>query len=79
VVGRSPVPTLVCRHRLHLISLTAAPAAGRADKPPVRLAIGGYNLVHWIEGGVSYWAVSDVAVAELESFAQIFRTTPPDR
>jgi anti-sigma factor RsiW len=79
VVGRNPVATLVYRHRLHLISLTAVPAAGRADEAPVRLAIGGYNLVHWIEAAVSYWAVSDMSVADLESFAQLFRVTPPDR
>jgi anti-sigma factor RsiW len=77
VVGRTPAPTLVYRHRLHLISLIAAPAPD-IDLLQVPRAVGGYNLVHWRDEGVSYWAVSDLALTELDEFARLFRTTPPD-
>jgi anti-sigma factor RsiW len=77
VVGRTPMPTLVYRHRLHLISLIAAPAPD-LDLLQAPRAVGGYNLVHWRDEGVSYWAVSDLALAELDEFARLFRTTPPD-
>jgi anti-sigma factor RsiW len=40
--------------------------------------INGYNVVHWTENGVSYWAISDLAVSKLEEFAQLFRTTPAE-
>ncbi|MEA2968074.1 MAG: hypothetical protein QOE78_1335 [Alphaproteobacteria bacterium] len=30
----------------------------------------------WRENGVSYWAVSDLGVGELETFAQLFRKAP---
>jgi anti-sigma factor RsiW len=40
--------------------------------------INGYNLVHWTENGVSYWAISDLALPQLEQFAQLFRTNPAE-
>jgi anti-sigma factor RsiW len=71
VIGRTPVPTLVYRRRQHLISLLAIP--DRKDAAEVRRAIAGYNIVSWSEKGVRYWAVSDVAAADLEAFAKAFR------
>jgi anti-sigma factor RsiW len=79
VVGEVPVPTLVYGHAKHLISVTAVPAPGRTNSPPVPRAVDGYNMYRWIEDGVAYWAVSDVAAADLDKFAELFRTTPPDQ
>jgi anti-sigma factor RsiW len=79
VLGGMPVPTLVYGHRKHLISLTAVPASGRANSAPVSRAVDGYNIYRWVENGVEYWAISDVAAADLEMFAELFRTTPPDQ
>jgi anti-sigma factor RsiW len=79
VVGRTPAATLVYRHRKHLISLTEVPARGRPDSGPVRRSADGYNFVHWTEGGVSYWAVSDIGAGDLDEFAQKFRNTPADQ
>jgi anti-sigma factor RsiW len=79
VVGEVPVPTLVYGHGKHIISLTAVPASGRANSAPVLSAVGGYNMYRWTEDGVAYWAVSDVASADLDKFAELFRTTPPDQ
>jgi anti-sigma factor RsiW len=74
VIGRLPVPTLVYRIRQHLISLTAVPAdARRAPSIGGARAIAGYNIVSWTDNGISYWAVSDVASADLETFAKAFR------
>ncbi|MBO0751980.1 MAG: anti-sigma factor, partial [Bradyrhizobiaceae bacterium] len=71
VIGLTPAPTLVYRVRLHLISVTALPPRDRRTAPPH--AINGYNIVEWTDGGVVYWAVSDVAAPELEAFARAFR------
>ena len=79
VVHRDPVPTLVYRHRKHVISLTAVPAPGKPNVGPQPRTDEGYNLVSWTEGGVNYLAVSDVAAADLSHFVELFRTTPPDR
>jgi anti-sigma factor RsiW len=79
VVERRPVPTLVYRHRKHLISLTATPSPGRPDSSaPIPQAIEGYNVLAWTERGVTYWAVSDVAAPDLARFAELFRSTPAE-
>jgi anti-sigma factor RsiW len=77
VIGGTPVPTLVYRHRQHVISLLAIPASGRGGAAP--RAINGYNLAGWTADGTAYWAVSDLAAADLEKFAQLFRSAPADR
>jgi anti-sigma factor RsiW len=78
VVGQTPVPTLVYRHAQHLISLTEVPAGSRLEVTRTPGTINGYNIVHWTENGVSYWAISDLAASKLEDFAQLFRTTPAE-
>jgi anti-sigma factor RsiW len=79
VVGRTPVPTLVYRHAKHVISLTAVPAAGSANSPLVRRHVEGYNVLRWTDDGVAYWAISDMAAADLDKFAQMFRSAAPDQ
>jgi anti-sigma factor RsiW len=79
VVEGMPVPTLVYGHRKHVISLTAIPASGRANSAPAPHAVDGYSVYRWIEEGVAYWAISDVAPTELGKFAELFRDTPPDQ
>ena len=75
VINQLPVPTLVYRRRQHLISLTELPTGGHFELAPAPRTIGGYNLVRWTEDNKTYWAVSDLNIAELEKFAQLFRTT----
>jgi anti-sigma factor RsiW len=75
VVGRTPVPSLVYRRDKHLISLTAIPDASAAVSKSQ--AVRGYNLIAWTTDGVTYWAVSDLNVSELEAFARLFRDAPP--
>jgi anti-sigma factor RsiW len=70
VIGLTPVPTLVYRARLHVISVTALPLT---DRQAVPRPINGYNLVAWTDGPLVYWAVSDLAAPELGNFAKAFR------
>src|ERR1700678_846135 len=78
VVAQTPVPTLVYRHEKHFISLTEMPAQSRLDSARTPRAISGYNVVHWTENGLSYWAVSDLAPEKLDDFARLFRTPTPE-
>jgi len=78
VIDRRPVPTLVYRHRQHLISLTAVPAPTPLPALPVRAA-DGYNVLRWTDDGVSYWAISDLSLPELTTFEQLFRSNAPDQ
>jgi anti-sigma factor RsiW len=73
VIGRLPVPTLVYRRRQHLISLIAVPEGQAGQAAAARRSIAGYNVLTWTQNGTVYWAVSDVAVADLETFAKAFR------
>jgi len=79
IVNEVPVPTLVYAYRKHLISLTAVPDPGHANSATVLSAANGYNMYRWAEDGVAYWAVSDVASADLDKLVTLFRTTPPDQ
>jgi anti-sigma factor RsiW len=78
VVGTRPVPTLVYRHRQHLISLVAAPIASGAA-PSTRQTIAGYNVLSWRDDDTAYWAVSDLGLTDLEAFAAAFRDPASDR
>lgn len=73
VIGRKPVPTLVYRHRKHLISVTAVPAVEKALAPSLR-KVDGYNVVQWTDDGVDYWAISDLAPGDLDGFVRLFRS-----
>lgn len=74
VVGGDAVPTLVYKKRDHLISLTQLRRA-QEDFPsaPVRREQNGYPTVVWSDGDRSFVAVSDLAPADLASFARAFR------
>jgi anti-sigma factor RsiW len=78
VIGTRPVPTLVYRHRQHLISLFAVPTESimHASGPHV---LAGYNVLRWRDGNTEYWAVSDLGVADLEAFARAFRDDGNER
>jgi len=76
VVGRAAVPTLVYRHNQHLISLTAVPETSASA--PARRTIAGFNVLEWSDSGVRYWAVSDVGMSDLDSFAKAFREAAPE-
>jgi anti-sigma factor RsiW len=56
---------------ISLVAITSVQAA----LPPVRRTVEGYHVVSWMAEGVTYWAVSDVATADLEEFAERFRST----
>jgi anti-sigma factor RsiW len=77
VIGRVPVPTLVYKRRQHLISLSALPAPAAASLTAGPHTIAGYNTLSWTDNGVTYWAVSDVASADLDTFEKAFREATP--
>jgi anti-sigma factor RsiW len=33
----------------------------------------GYNILHWTGGGMTYWAVSNLAADEMRQFADLRR------
>jgi len=71
LIAGQAVPALVYKRRQHVINLFMLPAA-RADRAET-LARRGYNLRHWDEGDLGFWAVTDASPTELAEFEQLFR------
>ena len=68
-----PVAALVYQRHKHLVNLFIWPAtrsSKETEKPAVRQ---GYNLLHWNESGMTFWAVSDLNPVELREFAGLIR------
>ncbi len=70
--GRA-VAALVYRRRAHVINVFVWPSAGTALPTPVAGGDAGHAMLRWAEGGMAFWAVSDLNLAELEEFARLFR------
>ncbi len=69
---------LVYRRRQHVINLFVWPAAGGESEGEVKLlSRRGYNLAHWSEAGLRFWAVSDLNADELAEFARLVRGPAP--
>jgi anti-sigma factor RsiW len=72
-VGDRPVAALVYQRRKHFVNLFIWPSTPDSARGPVPLTRQGYHLIHWTEGGLTYWAVSDLNEKELEQFVQLVR------
>lgn len=70
LAGR-PVAALVYQRRLHVINLMIWPAPGESDRPLTLVTRQGYHLLHWTQGGMSYWAVSDLNENEMKQFVSL--------
>lgn len=68
------VAALVFQRHKHVINLFIWPAAGAVLKPAPVPSIQGYNIVHWADGGMDFWAISDLNEKELLEFGQDFAT-----
>ena len=67
-----PVAGLVFQRRQHVINLFVWPSQAQSGSRLSTFAITGFNIVHWSEAGLTYWAVSDLNAAELRTFAQLY-------
>ncbi len=71
VIGRTPVPVMVYKRRQHTISVTVTDSTDRAIS--TRDVFNGTNVMSWIKGDLTYWAVSDLNPGELTSFAELYQ------
>lgn len=71
-VDHRTVAALVYRRAKHPINLFVFPARG--GDGAVRASVeNGYNILRWTQGGMEYWAISDVNPAELRDFVALVR------
>jgi anti-sigma factor RsiW len=66
-----PVAALVYQRQRHIINLFSWPAPQAGDTPAAIEVRQGYNQIHWTQAGMTYWAVSDLNVDELQAFVQL--------
>jgi anti-sigma factor RsiW len=64
-----PVAALVYQRRKHFINLFIWPST--SDSGPKTVMRQGYNLFHWTQSGMTYWAVSDLNDTELQEFVHL--------
>ncbi len=70
-----PVAALAYEKGKHLINLLIWPErVGAAG--PASAERNGYHLVHWIAGGMAFWAVSDVEEDQLDAFVRDWQRMP---
>jgi anti-sigma factor RsiW len=74
-VGGRPVAVVVYGRRKHVINAYSWPASG-GDTREARDEENGYHTLHWRDGGVEHWLVSDLNPSELAQFAGLLRAAP---
>ena len=76
-IDSEPVAVIVYQRRKHVINLFVAQHLGARHAQTVAESIQGYNLRRWSQGGLNFWAVSDLAGDELDEFVnKIARPVP---
>jgi anti-sigma factor RsiW len=69
-IGGRGVAALVFQRHKHVINLFVWPAKEEDSKAAPVTPSQGYNLIHWSQAGMSFWAVSDLNEKELMEFVQ---------
>ncbi len=72
VAGR-PVAVVVYKRRQHVVNVFIWPSARDERQGPRAVAFQGYHLLRWTRSGLTFWAVSDVNEADLESLARLIQ------
>ena len=70
-VDHRPVAALVYRHRQHVINLFIWPDAKAAGSMQAN-SRQGFNILHWGNAGMAYWAISDLNPADIKTFAETY-------
>lgn len=70
-INGESVAALVYGHNLHIITLFVWPSNAR--QPQQRTQQKGFNVLHWSNGTMQCWLVTDMDVSEAERFGQLWR------
>jgi len=61
---------IVYKRRKHLINLCVGPRLGGAPRGAKTAMVQGFNVYHWTQDGLGFWAVSDINADELAEFGR---------
>jgi anti-sigma factor RsiW len=76
ISGRS-VAALVFHRNKHVINLFIWPVNEKDSNPAASASLQGYDVIHWTNAGMTFWAVSDLNKKELMEFVKDYDTTNP--
>jgi anti-sigma factor RsiW len=65
------VATLAYTHNHHVIDVFIWPSAEQQTR--VRSVRRGFNVIHWADGSMQYWTVSDMDQDEIDAFARLWQ------
>jgi anti-sigma factor (TIGR02949 family) len=65
-----PVAALIFHRHKHVINLFIWPGSSGEGETTLQ----GYNIIHWSNAGMSFWAVSDVSPDDLRQFKDLYRS-----
>jgi anti-sigma factor RsiW len=69
-IGGRSVAALVFHRNKHVINLFIWPESEKDSKPAASASLQGYNVIHWTNASMTFWAVSDLNKKELMEFVQ---------
>lgn len=78
-VEQRAVAALVYQHRKHTINVFIWPAGDHASAPRAVASRQGYNMQAWQDGGMQFYAVSDVGADELGELGELIHARMGDR
>jgi anti-sigma factor RsiW len=78
-VNGEAVAAIVYKRRKHVINLFVGPRLGAAPRGAKTAIVQGFNVYHWAQDGLDFWAVSDINADELAEFGRHIADTirPP--
>jgi anti-sigma factor RsiW len=71
------VAAVVYRRREHIVNLFVWPSKDGSVQQMIPHRHQGYQLFHWTQSGMTYWAVSDLNSRELQEFVQLLQNQAP--
>jgi anti-sigma factor RsiW len=71
-VNAREIGAVVYKRRQHVINLFVAQTANTGRRPATTTTLQGFNVRHWSDHGLNYWAVSDIGADELAEFGEKF-------
>jgi anti-sigma factor RsiW len=79
-LGHHPVAALIYRADRHVINVFTWPTAYDLDEPDFGHAAAsrqGFHVLHWSQGGMTYWAVSDASEDRLRRLRRLLGSAAP--
>jgi anti-sigma factor RsiW len=73
-VDARAIGAVVYRRRQHVINLFVAQTPNIERRAAKTETVQGFNIRHWSERGLNFWAISDIGADELAEFGEKFET-----